>query len=240
MSISIILICLLLQRILKVEYFVYQLQWLELYFHWIVNKVEYVTEGHAGIGLLILLLPIIIVGILFFTLVYHLLGPIVYALVNLVLVWLCFDGRNQMSRDLLIISYERLFAVIFWFVIFGPGGLILYTTVIALRNYLLRTNHDNLLLYTLRLKAVLDWMPVRLLGLSYGLVGHFSSVSKLWQSHLQTGENDSHLVVEYGCAALGVHESALNNMQPEIVNLVNRALILWVLCIALLTLVFWL
>lgn len=241
MSIGIIVICLILQRILGVEYFVYQLQWLEAYFHWVVNKVEYVTEGHAAVGLLILLMPPVIVGILCFTLIYHLLGPVVYALVNLVLVWLCIDGRNLTGKDLLVVSYERLFAVIFWFVIFGPGGLILYTAVIALRNYLQLKNHEMLLLYLLRLQAILDWLPVRLLGLSYALVGRFSSVSKLWQTHLQTGlESSSRLVVEYGCAALGVHASALDRLQHETANLINRALVVWLLCIALLTAVFWL
>lgn len=241
MSICIVIVCLILQRLLGINYFVYQLQWLRAYFHWIITTVEYVTEGHAAIALLILLMPLIIVSTLFFSLIYHFLGVIVFGVVNFILVWVCIDGRRIMNRELFIISYERLFAVVFWFVIFGPGGLILYTSVIVLRD-LFTIKHENLLFYTLRLKAILDWVPIRLVGFSYALVGHFSSVAKLWQTHLQTGlqGDDTHLVVEYGCAALGVHENALDKMQPEMADLVDRALILWLLCVGVLTILFWL
>lgn len=249
MSISIIIICLVLQRLFLFDRFAYQLHWLEVYFHWIINKVEYVMEGHAIVGVLILLMPLVIVFNLLFILVYHFFGIVTYYIVNLIFVWLCIDGRDLVKKpyplargaDLFIFTYERLFAVIFWFVVFGPAGLILYTATISLRNFLLAESHQNLLSYVLKLKAVLDWAPIRLLGLSYAVVGHFSSVSKMWSTHLTTGlSTDSRLAVEYGCAALGVSESALDQVQTEAIQLINRALAFWLLVIALITLVFWL
>lgn len=249
MSIGIIVICLLLQRLLSLDYYVYQLHWLEVYFRWVVDKVEYVSEGHAVVGLLILIMPLLIVFNLFFSLVYHFLGVVVYALGNFILVWLSIDGRdlsnkayiNVKSADLFVLTYERIFAAMFWFVIFGPAGLILYSAVISLRNFLVVEGHNNLLFYALKFKAILDWVPIRLLGLSYAIVGHFSSVSKLWQNHWQSGlQTDTPLAIECGSAALGVHPSALDNLRPEVIQIINRALVFWILTIGLLASVFWL
>lgn len=249
MSIIIIIICLVLQRLLLLDRYTYHLQGLKGYFHWIVDKVEYVTEGHALAGMLILLLPIVIVFSLLFSLIYHFFGFWVYSVFNFFLLWLCMEGRNLNKKpylnipvaEVFVLTYERLFAVIFWFVIFGPAGLILYSATVSLRNFLLTENHTDLLGYVCKLKVLLDWLPIRLLGLSYAIVGHFASVTRVWARHIHTGViTDSRLVVEYGCAALGVHASALDRLYLEAVYLINRALLLWLTIIALFTLVFWL
>lgn len=249
MSIIIIIICIVLQRLLAFDYYSYQLKWLEAYFRWLLNTVDYLTEGHALASVLILLMPVVIAFVLFYSLIYHFLGVFVYAIFNFILVWLCIDCRdlikkpypNLRTADFFVITYERLFAVIFWFVVFGPAGLILYTAVISLRNLLSAESHLNLLFYVLKIKAVLDWVPIRLMGLSYAIVGHFSSVSKLWSEQWQSRlSDDAGLVTEYGSAALGVHKSALNNLQLEVVQIINRALVFWLMVIGILTLVFWL
>ncbi len=248
MSIIILFICLILQRMLAFNYGSYQINWLQAYFRWVIAKVEYVTQGHSIIGIIILLMPVLIVFNLFFTLIYHLGGVYVYAIFNFILVWLCIDGRDLIKTfadlppmELFVLSYERVFAVIFWFVVFGPAGLILYTSVISLRNCLQAEGHQSLLFYVLKLKAILDWAPVRLLGLSYAVVGHYSSVSKVWAVHWQGGlQSDAELTIEFGSAALGVNKSALNAMQPEVVQIIDRALIFWLITISLLTLAFWL
>jgi AmpE protein len=248
LSISILIICIAIQRLLLFDRYAYQLHWLESYFNWLVNKVEYITEGHALVGVLILILPVIILFSLLFSMIYHSFGITAYYVANLILVWLCMDARNLSKKpysniraaDLFILTYERLFAVIFWFVVLGPSGLILYTATISLRNYLLAANHQNLLFYVMRIKALLDWAPIRLLGLSYAITGHFSSVFRLWPAHLRTGLSaDSRLAVEYGCAALGINENILDKAQAEIVQLIDRALLFWLLVIGLLTLAFW-
>lgn len=239
----------MIQRLLSFDRYSYQLSGLEAYCHWIVEKVEYVTQGHPLMGIFILLMPIVIIVSLFFTMVYHAFGMLAYYMLNFILVWLCMDGRDLAKKpylnvrvaDFFTLTYERLFAVIFWFILLGPAGLILYTATISLRNFLSAEGHDRLLSYALKLKALLDWAPVRLLGLSYGLVGHFTAVSSLWPTHLKGGsDSDARLVVEYGCAALGLSESALDQAQADVIHLINRALLLWLTVIAVVTLIFYL
>lgn len=249
MSISILIICLLVQHLLLFDRYAYQLHWLENYFHWLINKVEYVTEGHAVVGVCILLMPVVIIVSISFSLVYHFFGVIVYYLLNLGLVWICVDGRDLLKKpytqvrtaDFFVLSYERLFAVIFWYVVLGPAGLILYTATISLRNFLHGEKHQHLLFYVLKLKALLDWVPVRLLCFSYGIVGHFAGVTKLWPRCWLAGlEVDAQLSVVCGCAALNLPKDALENARMAVIHLINRALLLWLIVISLFTLAFWL
>ena len=71
--------------------------------------------------------------------VYYFLGIITY-MYNLILFWfVLIDCRDLLKNltlttdsEFFILTYQRMFAVIFWFVVFGPFGLILYTVVISL------------------------------------------------------------------------------------------------------------
>jgi|GEM_PF-1178255 len=248
MGIGIILICLFLQQILLFDWYTYQVHWLETYFTWMTRKVEYITQGHAIAGLLILLIPVIIIFNLLFILVYHLGGVPLYFILNLILLWLCMDGRNLIKKpyinasveQLFVLTFERLFAVIFWFLIFGPAGLILYSAVIALRNFLQRQNHTHLLIYTILLKNIMDWAPTRLLALSFAIVGNFSSVSRIIRLHFRADlSSNLRIIIESGSAALGLTENALSGHAFEVVNLINRALLFWLITIGLLTTAFY-
>ncbi len=249
MSIVIVFIVLALQRIAVTDVYSYQLAWLQAYFRWLEKKIEFLTEEHALVTVLLLILPLIIVVILVFSLIYHFLGIFVYAIFNFILLWFCMDGRDLLRRpylgasvaDLFKLTFERLFAVIFWFVIFGPAGLILYTAVISLRNYLVSADNPHTLYYTLKIKAILDWLPIRLLGLSYAIVGNFTAVSKIWMQHWREGlESDAHLTVEYGSTALDISESALSGAGIEVIQIINRCLVFWILVLGLLSAAYWL
>lgn len=91
-----------------------------------------------------------------------------------------YSGLHQKFYDFLVASYfERLFVVIFWYLLLGPAGVLLYTLA---RLYCasescvrsLRGQGDGGAgALILRLVFILEWLPARALALTFSLAGDF-------------------------------------------------------------------
>ena len=231
MSFLVILVCLILQWSLNLTSAPYQRNWAEHYVTWMRNKFAKLAEGHNIFGVIVLALPIVIVSSLLFTIVYHLFGHVGYLLFSLALLWFCSDVTflKQETADIFSQSYKKIFSVLFWYFVFGPVGLTLYIVVRTLQTYLFEQKYFTVLL------GVLDWLPMRLLGLSFALVGNFGAVFKEWFKVLWQGLLDNHMQLNsWGDAALGADK---NNAEQVI--LVRRALIVWLVVMALVTIGIW-
>src|SRR3990167_392841 len=130
------------------------------------HQFSKLMQGHGLFAVLILLLPIVIVVSLIFTLVYHVLGHVGYLILSLLLLWYCIDvvilkqtaATSTSTTDLFLKSYQKIFAPLLWYFVFGPAGLTLYVVVAILRAQL----SDQP--YFVITQGVLDWVPIRLLG----------------------------------------------------------------------------
>ena len=83
-------------------------------------------------------------------------------------------GRVQ--GHLLWQAYQSFFAVIFWYVLLGPAAALAY------RLLALTTEHAHspaLRERAQQLRHAFDWAPVRVLGVSFALVGNFVAVSRV-------------------------------------------------------------
>jgi adenosylcobinamide-phosphate synthase len=81
---------------------------------------------------------------------------------------------------------------------------------------------------------VIDYLPARATAMAFAVVGNFEEVVEAWRSRA-TSSNDG--VIQMAMAAsLGLGDSALPEHLRSIVGLVWRAVVLWLLLIALLTL----
>ena len=69
-------------------------------------------------------------------------------------------------------SYQKIFAPLAWYFIAGPIGLTLYVVVETLRAQLSTQK------YFILVAGILDWVPVRLAGLTFALAGNFGAVFK--------------------------------------------------------------
>jgi len=164
------------------------------------------------------------------------------------------------SETILLTSYRNLFANLFWYGFFGPVGLVLYVVVGRLSPVIPKSlpaastssaenegeadqdpleqpqkSDGSLHEYLMKIQGVLDWVPVRLLGLSFALVGHFAAVFKLWLQKLFHGVSDvQSLVVEWGQAALKLDTEEGSPLAPAI-HLVDRSLLVWLVVNFLLT-----
>ena len=148
---------------------------------------------------------------------------------------------SDVTRAILHIANERIFAVIFWFVIFGPAGAMLYrlTTNLSKQEGI----GDSLSAVALLFQALLTWVPARMLAIGYALTGHFDGAlqayrTRPYESDLALDNYD--VLVNTGMGALRDQEAS-DELSSIISarNLVMRSILIWIAVLALLTLGGW-
>jgi len=85
--------------------------------------------------------------------------------------------HEQMLQAAAYHGFERLFAVIFWFVFLGPVGALLYRLSHAFA-HVQNTNIAHQWLWSM------EWIPVRVFGASLAVTGNFVGCVNRWQKHL--------------------------------------------------------
>lgn len=124
-------------------------------------------------------------------------------------------------------SLRRVFGVLFWFVIAGPGGVVLYASTALLVCQWRR--EDTFQQAVMRVMAWLDWLPARLLVLTFALVGNYEESLARWRGMEGDGaKDDVTLLVHVGTGALGLdeHASAQGAAYAAAV-LLKRAVAVW-------------
>lgn len=154
---------------------------------------------------------------------------------------------REVTCEIFLRSEERLFGVLFWFVIFGSVGAITYFMVVTLRDLATKLNSPfvELLLPASKVFGVLDWIPVRVLCLSYALAGHFINAFNYFRRNFSQGvQQTSEFAINAGFAGLGlehvdvIHADAEENQNA--LSLVDRTVYLWIVIVAIFTLGGWL
>ncbi|MCE1114795.1 MULTISPECIES: regulatory signaling modulator protein AmpE [Pseudomonas] len=150
------------------------------------------------------------------------------------------DAASLIKRaqgHLLWQAYQSFFAVIFWYFLLGPAAALAYR-LLALTG----ENSRQPALKTLaeQLRHALDWLPVRVLAVSFALVGNFVAVTRvmlheLLDWHISAG----HLVAKVGRVADDIPEEEDRQRGLERLDslweLLLRSAVLWYACFALWT-----
>ncbi|MDH3756273.1 MAG: regulatory signaling modulator protein AmpE [Gammaproteobacteria bacterium] len=158
---------------------------------------------------------------------------------------------------------NRLFAVIFWFVLLGPlgplGAWAYRVTDLVRRRAVFQAGRDESNLETigsLRDAAVavhgwLAWIPARLTAVGYAVAGHFDDALAAWrggddQPAGTTSENSERLLARVGVAALALQAGEDEDLTARGVRgataakrLVFRLLLIWAVIISAMTLYGW-
>jgi membrane protein required for beta-lactamase induction len=149
---------------------------------------------------------------------------------------------DDVTRAILYVANERIFAVIFWFVIIGPVGAVLYrlTTSLSKQDGL----DDSLTAVATLFQAVLTWVPARMLAAGYALTGHFDGALQAYRNRPYEPDlalENYDVLVSTGMGALRDHE-ATDEISSIISakNLVMRSILIWIAVLAVLTLGGWL
>jgi membrane protein required for beta-lactamase induction len=175
------------------------------------------------------------------------------------------DIHRQAKQVTTSILYEgniRIFAVLFWFMILGPAGALLFRVAGALvhdsraRSALADTDAIDAeqLVLVERIYGVLDWVPAHLLSLTFFLAGSFDDAWHGWRKARQTRqpftESSRSVVIATGCGAMQheVDDTVADEASVEEYDLqwirtaralVLRSLVVWLVVVALLTMAGW-
>jgi len=155
------------------------------------------------------------------------------------------EGARRMTMAVLTESSDRLFAVLFWFVLLGPLGAVMYRSASVL--YFQRTEQGAFGESIAWLYAVLLWAPARLLALGFALSGHFDSALEGWREahldHPQGAAGSERVLGLTGTAALGLDDATYASGQAPALRaamrLVWRTLTVWLVVLSLFVLAGW-
>lgn len=140
------------------------------------------------------------------------------------------DTDEVSDKAILIDGHERMFANIFWFILLGPAGACFYWLLINKKNidahYAFNSKKFKAYLGTLH--ALAAWIPARITGLIYALVGNFITGFECWLQCMQKlNMKSSQVLTDCGKAALCFDEAT--DVAQTTTHLVNRAFIGWVI-----------
>ncbi|MDH5300507.1 MAG: regulatory signaling modulator protein AmpE [Gammaproteobacteria bacterium] len=162
------------------------------------------------------------------------------------------ESRHIMRSSveaLLVAANDRLFGTLFWFIVAGPVGALMYRLSSHLAHWAEHHPHreeDEAFVVTAeKVHFFMKWAPTHLLALSYGLAGNFShSLAQCRVINARTCSQwkNSHdqIIICAGLGALGKDAESLDEYQPENIGaalaLIRRSAVLWLMATALLTL----
>lgn len=151
----------------------------------------------------------------------------------------------RVTRSVLTGANERLFAVLFWFIVLGPLGAVLYRAAALL--YRRPGECGGFADAAALLHAILVWLPARLTALGYALSGHFDSALAGWRAahgeYPEGTEGSERVLAETGLGALALSqadsEDPVGDPVRAAMRLVWRTLVVWLVGLSLMTLAGW-
>jgi len=144
---------------------------------------------------------------------------------------------------------QQLFAVLFWFLLLGPMGAMLYR-IASLLPGLERAQQDpDFHLNVKQLMFILDWVPARLTAIGYAIAGSFEDALYGWRSYAERrfdefDDSNSATLICTGSGAMRLAtlldetEEGLrdySHLPRAAMALVWRSLVVWLLILAFLS-----
>ncbi|MDA0680414.1 MAG: regulatory signaling modulator protein AmpE [Proteobacteria bacterium] len=166
------------------------------------------------------------------------------------------EGRvKKVEESVCIQANNRLFAVVFWFVLLGPVGAWTYRVTDLVRRRAVfnglrngETTEDSLLAASEMVHGWLAWIPARLTSIGYAMSGSFDGALTAWRKVGEGERLPMHVQSEQLLARVGVGALALRDVEGESISergvrgaraasgIVIRLFFIWVAVISLMTL----
>jgi AmpE protein len=147
-------------------------------------------------------------------------------------------------ESLFCFANTQTFSVIFWFIILGPFGAILYRLVAEITFLASKPDSElgGLASVGHLLEDILEWLPARLVGLSYVIAGNFVHGFQNWLRNAKGGlSSNQSLLIESGMGAMDFSDDKALDVEDarQVVQLIDRSFIVWLVMLAIFTLGFW-
>lgn len=171
------------------------------------------------------------------------------------------DRIRKVEAAVCVQANNRLFAVIFWFVVFGPlgplGAWVYRVTDLMRRRAVFNATRDEsetnrtILQASVSLHGWLAWIPARLTAIGYALAGSFDGALGAWRvpedsKPMTTFEQSESLLARVGVGAMALEDREDESASERGVRgataangLVFRLLFIWAAVIAAMTLYGW-
>lgn len=157
--------------------------------------------------------------------------------------------RDRVISSIMFRSHEYLFAVIFWFLLLGAVGALMYCLVVNLAQRY-ETADGGYAGAVKDLHNILMWPSSRMLALGFALGGSLVSALESWRTVSgHTLDISREVITVSGFGALhyqpagdektdGDNEGFVNRLR-ETTALINRTLIVWLIVLGLMTIAGW-
>lgn len=153
---------------------------------------------------------------------------------------------------ILLLSLGRLFGVLFWFILLGVFGALLYRlSGVCIERW---REEGAFAAWPVRIMHALDWLPVRAAAFSFAIVGNFQDALEAWRARAgDWAERNTGILLASAAGALGVclggtaagpsagpgpeaecGEAASPEYVDGVVALIWRAVLLWIALLGLL------
>ena len=169
-----------------------------------------------------------------------------------------YERIQKVEEAVCVQANNRLFAVIFWFVLFGPygplGAWAYRVTDLIRRRAVFNASRDEdnlnpaILSASVMLHGWLAWIPARLTAIGYAMAGSFDGALTAWRNPAENKVMPQHEQSEYLLARVGVGAMSLQEIKDESTSdrgvrgataangMVFRMFIIWAAVIAAMTL----
>ncbi|QPL42393.1 beta-lactamase regulator AmpE [Pseudoalteromonas sp. A41-2] len=146
------------------------------------------------------------------------------------------------GQTLAWLNFRFYCAVIFWFVILGVPGAILYSLV---RTYADKVRENHNMVYAKRFKLIhtllfwLDWLPARIASFGYLVIGNFNKGTSCWLKYvLDFSVSNRKVVTQTALAAEQIEQQFVGCTYEAtcMMKLVKRNVLFFLVIIAALTL----
>lgn len=144
---------------------------------------------------------------------------------------------SDVTRAILYVANERIFATIFWFALLGPFGAMLYRLISELSKQI---EYNELAEFSDFIHAIMAWVPARMLAAGYALTGNFDGAYHAYKDRahsIDLSQSNAEVLISTGLGAMRTldKENELAGVYAA-QALVMRAVIVWISILAIMTL----
>lgn len=148
-------------------------------------------------------------------------------------------GDGQLLNNIFIAANRRVFAIVFWYLVLGPIGAVLYRAVTLSSAAFPKQEAVPELVQSARsVESVLDWIPVRIFAGVFALGGHFVQVVSYWRNKPVLGlDVNERLLTDCGTAALGGDDiekiAEQGSAEKSAIGLLDRSFVIILVIVAI-------